>query len=419
MFTYAIACSAVLAVLVAVQFAEILAYVRTMRPLPPTETDDASLPKFSILMPLRGADPFLSAAINSVLDQDYPRFELHIIIDHPDDPAWAAVQEVLDCRPGQNVRVSVLEDKPETCSLICSAVRQFIRTLDDETELVIVCAADMVVPRNWLKEAAIVLRDPNVGATLGNRWYMPRDARLGSLVRYVWNSGANVSMWRYQGVWSGTMALRVSDIHRVNLPEIWGRAMVEDMTVAEPLLKAGLELRHVPQLLVVNREETTVAGNYRFIRRQMLFTQLYHPRGFHMTLRWVPMSIAGVTAIASFVAALFLNEYRAATVLGTTLVASALMLFSGLSWMEYRVRRKMRARGEETSPIRISSFFLMPIALVISQVQYLAVLIDCLFTRRVVWRGITYRLKSPYDVRMDGYQAFQQHSETTRQGISV
>lgn len=407
------------AVLVIYQTVRILTYVRTIRPVPPTEVDDAGLPKFAVLMPLRGDDPFLSSAINSVLDQDYPNFELHIIVDHPNDPAWQSVREVLDKRPADNVRVSVLEDKPPTCGLICSAVRQFIRDLDDTTELVIVCAADMTVPRNWLKEAAVILQDPKVGATLGNRWFMPREGQLGSLVRYVWNSAANVSLYHNRGVWSGGMALRVKDVRALNLPEIWGRSMVEDMTVAEPLEKAGLILQPAPTIVVVNREETTVPGNFRFIRRQLLFTYLYHPRGFRMITDFALMSIVGIVAITLAIFSLATGHQDAAATLGGTIIAAGVLLGSGLLWMESRVRRIMRARGEATTPIRFLTILKLPLALLIAQVQHLLTIPACLMTRRVLWRGITYRLDSAYDVKMDAYHPFEQRSEAEAQRISV
>lgn len=419
MLTITLITAGLLAVLVVYQTVRILTYVRTIRPVPPSSVDDAVLPKFAVLMPLRGDDPFLSTAINSVLDQDYPDFDFHIIVDHPDDPAWQSVRAVLDKRPADNVRVSVLEDKPPTCGLICSAVRQFIRELDENTELVIVCAADMTVPRNWLKEAAVVLQDPKVGATLGNRWFMPREGRLGSLVRYVWNSAANVSLFHNRGVWSGGMALRVRDIHALNLPEIWGRTMVEDMTIAEPYEKAGFILQPAPSIIVVNREETTVAGNFRFIRRQLLFTYLYHPRGFRLITDFALMSIAGLAAVGLTVAAIAAGNATAVGILFGTLVPCGVMLGSGLLWMESRVRRIMRARGEETTPIRLSTLLKLPLALLIAQMQHLAIIPASLLTKRVVWRGITYRLDSSHNVKMDAYEPFQQRSEAEAQRISV
>lgn len=419
MLEFAIVVSALLFFLAVLMTAWIAAFIRSMKPAAPTEVDDASLPKFAVLMPLRGADPFLKSAIHSVLDQDYPEFELHVIVDHPDDPAWEAVRAVLDDRPADNVRVSVLEDKPPTCGLICSAVRQFIRDLDEKTELVIVCAADMVVPPNWLKEAAVILKDPTVGATLGNRWFMPRKARFASIVRYIWNCGASVSLYHHQGVWSGGMALRAADVRRLNLPEVWGRSMVEDMTVAEPILKAGLKLKHTPTIVVVNREEATMAGNFNFIKRQHLFTYLYHPRGFRMIAEFAPMSLVVLVALGTLITSLILGHREVVPWIGGALLFASASMLTMIGWVESRIRRIMHARGEETTPIKLTTFLKMPSALLVTQVLYLITIPLSIFTRRVRWRGITYRLKSAYDIQMESYQPFVQREETEAERISV
>ena len=66
------------------------------------------MPKVSVLMPVRGADPHLAATIRGVLDQDYPDFDLRIIVDSRDDPAWNVVTEFLQEAGADNVHLSEL-----------------------------------------------------------------------------------------------------------------------------------------------------------------------------------------------------------------------------------------------------------------------------------------------------------------------
>src|SRR5436309_2007209 len=56
---------------------------------------DERLPRAAVILPLRGADPFLRDCLIGLLGQDYPRYSLHIVIDHADDPAHELVLKVL------------------------------------------------------------------------------------------------------------------------------------------------------------------------------------------------------------------------------------------------------------------------------------------------------------------------------------
>ena len=114
-----------------------LKYAATFRHSRPAEVSDELLPKMGVHFPLRGADPHLAPALRSLLNQDYPDFELRIIIDSREDPAWDLVHEILrqhqeseskiddgmalpNRRPSgcSRVHVTTLREKRRTCSLI-------------------------------------------------------------------------------------------------------------------------------------------------------------------------------------------------------------------------------------------------------------------------------------------------------------
>jgi len=413
-------CSAILGIATVYQLTQVLIYAWQLRSSKVASIENMEYPQFAVLMPLRGADPFLSLAINSVLDQDYPDLQLHIIIDHPSDPATEIVQDILSKRNAQNVRISFIEEKLDSCTLICNAMRQFVNNLDESTELVLVCAADMVIPKNWLKEAACAMQDPTVGATLGNRWYMPSIGKFGSLVRYVWNTAANISMWRFEGVWSGAMALRVRDIQRFNLPEIWSQSFTEDMTIAEPLRNAGLKLKHVPQLMAINREEITFGGNFRFRQRQFLITLLHHPKGFWMVCDSVPLSAATLLNLTLCLVALTAGSFQAAIYAGGSLAVSASLLGLSVLLMEILIRRIVKARDEETTPISLFTLALFPLAYLVCQIQYLFAIPAAMLTRKIVWRGVTYDVDlRQKEIRMLDYKPYCPSVDSEEQPFSI
>src|SRR5690349_5387235 len=82
---------------------------------------DADCGRAAIVLCLRGADPFLHRCLTGILTQDYPDFEVLIVVDNRDDPAWVPVHEITadlrDRTTARRVRIEELRERPETCSL--------------------------------------------------------------------------------------------------------------------------------------------------------------------------------------------------------------------------------------------------------------------------------------------------------------
>src|ERR1051326_5770980 len=138
-------------------------YLRAARRQP---TEEFSWPRAAVVLSLRGADPFLTDCVAGLLDQDYPNYEIIIVIDSREDPAWAAVQRVLDISGKQRTPVTMraVESRRESCSLKVSAQLEALQGLAAEVEVVAVFAADVLPSRTWLRALVRPLLDPRVGA---------------------------------------------------------------------------------------------------------------------------------------------------------------------------------------------------------------------------------------------------------------
>jgi len=51
-----------------------------------------------VILCLRGSDPFLGDTIRAAVAQDHPNYELRVVVDSRDDPAWAEVEAALATR---------------------------------------------------------------------------------------------------------------------------------------------------------------------------------------------------------------------------------------------------------------------------------------------------------------------------------
>src|SRR5699024_969834 len=110
---------------------------------------ESALPEAAVVLSVRGGDPTLEACLRGVLDQDYPHYQVRVVVDHPDDPAWEAVRRVVGAaaRPNVDVRVAALRERVPTCTLKVSSHLQGVRDVGADAEVIAFVDADAVPPR--------------------------------------------------------------------------------------------------------------------------------------------------------------------------------------------------------------------------------------------------------------------------------
>ena len=380
------------------QLALALGYLAASRRRPTAPPGAPPLPRFGVVMPVRGLEPSLPEAIASVLSQDYPSFELHVVVDGPDDPAWPVVGKAL--AGASNARRHALEERRPACSLVCSSLLQALERLDPSCELLAFAAADLVAPRDWLRRLAAGLVDAEVAGTLGNRWYVPPEGRWGSLVRQQWNAGAVVIMQLLRIPWAGGLALRRRDVESLGLRPVWERSLVEDVSVVRPARAAGRTLRFLPGLLVANREEIDLPGAFRFIARQLVWARLHHPAWPVVLLHSLAGSVTLAAPLLVALAAVAAGEPGAACLSIGALTAYLAALTALVVPMEAAVRPHLRESGQEPQrwSLRFASRFVL--AAPLTQVVFTAAAVKATLAREITWSGVTYSIRGPLDVRL-------------------
>jgi cellulose synthase/poly-beta-1,6-N-acetylglucosamine synthase-like glycosyltransferase len=197
-------------------------------PQPDARLPDDQLPRAAVLLSIRGADPSLRLCLEGLLAQDYPDYDIRIVVDNAADPAWEIVRAVVADHPVRSVTISLLETRFGTCALKLSALIQSIRALDESYGVVATIDADVVPHRSWLRDLATPFADPRVGAATGVRWYMPVRRNLGTMVRYLWNAGAVTQMAAFRIPWGGSMAYRAELFRTTDLLRRWQHSFCED-----------------------------------------------------------------------------------------------------------------------------------------------------------------------------------------------
>lgn len=383
-------------------------------PKAPSLTDE-SLPKVALVMTLRGADPFLDRTLQGLTQLDYPSYDIRIVVDHEEDPAWTMVQHIITQHRCSNIKVEVLQNRLTTCSLRMSSLIQAVSGLDKSYGVVAIVDADVVTYPNWLRDMVGPMSDPEVGATSGVRWFEPEEANAGTLVRYVWNAAAVAQMYAFGIGWGGSLAVRTSVLRDAGMLEKWSKIMFEDTFTVNEVHLLGKKLKYVPEATMSNRESIDVSGCTKFISRQVLNARMYHRS-------WPAIAAYALVSALGFNGALVVGA--AALALGHTAQAAAIgaafgLYAVGMGWLlilsELTCRQGAKERGES---IPAMSWKLGGMALLTHYV-YLKSVVMALRVKEIEWRGIKYNLEGPRKVHLMHYSPYKPHFTSQDARVSL
>jgi cellulose synthase/poly-beta-1,6-N-acetylglucosamine synthase-like glycosyltransferase len=387
-------------------------FVRALKrfavPLIPNER----APKAVVILCLRGTDPFLKDCITGLLNQDYPNYKVRIVVDSAEDPAHRVLNETLKPADFDLVTVENLKEPSLTCSLKCSSLVQVARSLDPSIEFIAQMDADIVAHRTWLRELATALEPADVGAATGNRWYMPHVLSTGSLVRYAWNAAAIVQMYWYRVAWGGTLAVKTRVLRESDMLDRWGKAFCEDTMQFAQLEKLGLKVKFVPSLMMINRENTSLDGFYRWVIRQLLTVRLYHPAWPAIVLHGLISTIVPLGAFGLLAASIVRGDTSTISILSGACASFVMSLVFSLWGMVEVVNRIAQSRVEPTKWIHgVAGYLKAAVLMPITQFVYPAALAEAAFKTSTNWRGIQYQINGPWDIRVEEYVPYHEESQ--------
>jgi len=376
---------------------------------------DDKLPKAAVIMTLRGADPFLDRTLQGLTQLDYPRYDIRIVVDHKDDPAWEMVHRIIAERGCKNVKVEELRDRLTTCSLRMSSLIQAVKGLDDSYGVVAIADADVVTHANWLRDLVNPLADPQVGATSGVRWYMPDETNAGSLVRHLWNVAAVPQMHAFGIGWGGSLAVRTSLLRDANILDKWSKIMFEDTFTVNEVQMLGSKLITVPEATMINRESIDLKGCTKFISRQVLNARMYHPAWRAISAYASLSAIAMNGALVVGAGALLTGHLAEAAAVAGAFGIYAVGMACQFLLCEFTVQPLARRRGETIPPF---SWNLVSAGLLTHYV-YLTAVAMALRVKEIEWRGIKYRLAGPRKVHLLHYSPYRPHLTPQNARVSL
>ena len=255
-------------------------------------------PKVAIIAPHYGWDAETEEHAKGVLRQEYDGeyevfFVTHQKADSGHDVSYPHLCEIAESHSNVHVLLAPnIIDNDLGRSQKVQNLLTAIETLPDDIEVIAFVDADVAIRKDWLTLLVNPLQEPEIGTTVGGRFYFPQTWNIAAFAESIW---VNFQM-SFQGdhlhtmVWGGSNAFRREMLEKAQILQRWEQATIEDLNTTLAMRDTKHKIHFVPDCVAVTRTaDRTWRQIVEFTNRQMIMT-------FHMGL-WVQWLVSLVVCL--------------------------------------------------------------------------------------------------------------------------
>jgi hypothetical protein len=221
----------------------------------------------TLIVPVTGACESLRESLLSLASQDYPDYELIIVVpDAGSIPPGTLPPVAKVALAGETGRSSLLQAG--------------IRVARRRSEVFAFAGAGGLVSKAWLRALVAPLSEEGVGMSTGFRWYAPEPPTFWSLMQSVWNSviAARLGAGPNEFAWVGAIAIEKEFFFQERVPESWTGAVREDLALSRLVQESGRRIAFAPGAMVACTSRATAGQFLRQARREMAQAREFLPR---------------------------------------------------------------------------------------------------------------------------------------------
>ncbi len=369
----------------------------------------AYTPKVAIIAPHYGWDAETEEHAKGVLRQEYAGeyevfFVTHQKADAEHDVSYPHLCEIAEPYPNVHVLLAPnIVDNDLGRSQKVQNLLTAIETLPDDVEVIAFVDADVAIQKDWLTLLVNPLQEPEIGTTVGGRFYFPQNWNIAAFAESIW---VNFQM-SFQGdhlytmVWGGSNAFRREMLEKAQILQRWEQATIEDLNTTLAMRDVKHKVHFVPDCVAITQTANRTWNQVmEFTNRQVIMT-------FHMGLwvQWLTTLLVCLPkGICVFGSIPFLFHRR-------ELLPVIFIPF--LEALSYRLFSKNLPRWLQDMPnvrqtIGVSSY-------VTSIGIFLAGLnaVYAVFQRKITWGGVRYEILSATKCRVLGVVQRKQKNSTS------
>ncbi|MCZ2390217.1 MAG: glycosyltransferase [Acidobacteria bacterium] len=352
------------------------------------------LPFATVFAPCRGVDRTFDENLERLFTQAYPAYEILFIVDDKGDAAVEKIEDAIGRHAGRGISARLLiAPKAVGSSQKIANLLFAIRQADERSEVFAFVDSDACTRPDWLASLAAAAMRPGVGAATGYRWLISENGKLGSELASVWNASVASALGpnlRSNFCWGGSMAARRSTFEQIGVAEKWEGALSDDFAMTRAVHDAGLDLVFVPRALCASFEHQTLAEMLEFTTRQMKITRVYSPNLWLLSMFGSTLFCSVMIASIAIIAAADVRGIAFFAAIATFGLVTAFTLLKAIIRL-----RAVRAVLSEQEVLLKRQFLPQPIYSFVTPAIFLVNTVLAAISRRIVWRGTVYELKSP------------------------
>lgn len=383
---------------------------------PQTDRFACYRPPAVLIVPFKGIEPALRDNLKSLFTQDYLNYELLLIVEDEQDPAYPLLVEAIGQHPERDAEILTAgkanDNEGQKVHNLIAAV-EHLRERNGYEEVWVFADSDAVPGPRWLGELVGPLWQDRTAVTTGFRWLIPTAApesdpashpashpghkvNLAAKIASILNSSTTGFIRRdnFTHAWGGSMAMRVSTAHNADLTGRWQGAISDDYQVTRMCRDLGKRVYFVPECLVASPVDYNWAQLCNFAYRQYVITRIHVPFVF---LAAILINALYLLGLASAMTLLFTqpNDHVAQIATGaliTVFIANQIRA----SYRRHVVRLTLGPDVvNQLKPTFLLERWTTPIWMGIN----LLLLIRAAFGRVITWRGIRYRIDGPQQIQ--------------------
>jgi ceramide glucosyltransferase len=271
-------------------------------------------PPVTVIVPATGADAGIASSLRSILNQDYPAFELLLVTRDTEDPAASIIRKEIQDYPFAR---HICSGKASACGQKNFNLLAGVRAANADSSILVFCDSVRVALPNWLRALVEPIVRNRAMLTTGYHHIIPEDHKMATIGRALTVTVMHLIQsipWLTQP-WGGAAAFDRSTFFELGIPGFWAEQVVDDISLAKLLKTAGVKTMLVaaPWLSTPLPSET-LSGWSRWLARQLFYLKIslvgswivigavcYHmatlaviaaARGIAGVLGWIPVGDA-------------------------------------------------------------------------------------------------------------------------------
>ncbi len=367
------------------------------RELAKPESDYA--PFCSIIAPCRGLDADLCENLSALFRQKFSAYEIIFAVDDERDESVSIIKKLIESFSGVEKNVSakfIVAGKAIDESQKVRNLRQAVLEVSSESEIFVFVDSDARPAADWLRNLIAPLQDRSIGCATGYRWFVPQRGGFSTALRSVWNASIASHLGANRAgnfCWGGSTAIRRETFERLQIGEKWRGTLSDDFAVTRAMKEADLPIHFVPQCLTATVEDCSFRELLEFSTRQMKITRVC------AAPLWKASLIGSLLFTATFWTGAALLFLLSGGHFWLTLAFLSAIFWLGFAkaWLRLMAVKLVLKDYEK----ELNKQFLPHLTLwTISPVLYFYNSVCALFSRKIIWRGIEYELKSATETRI-------------------